>query len=140
MAEKTPILPSASVQTHRRQFLWQILLPMILVTLLALAAGVLIFRMSFSGQGAPRLWADVALIWLLAPMLLFALGLAVVLIALIYALARLFKVLPEYTSRVQQVSFAALAWVNRLSDAVVRPVLWIKQAGAAIGLFGKRSK
>jgi hypothetical protein len=140
MADRTQTAISASLQAHRRQFVWQILLPMILVTLLVLAAGVMVFLSSFSGQGTPRLWADVALIWLLAPMLLFALGLAFVLIALIYALARLFKVLPEYTGRVQQVSFAALAWVNRLSDALVRPVLWIQQVGAAIGLFGKRSK
>jgi hypothetical protein len=82
----------------------------------------------------------VALIWLLAPMLLLALGLAVVLIALIYALARLFKVLPGYTGQVQQIAFAALAWVNRLADTLVKPILWIKQAAAAIGLFGERSK
>jgi hypothetical protein len=46
-------------------------------------------------------WADTSVIWLIAASLLFTLVLAVILILMIWLLARLLKILPEYTSKAQ---------------------------------------
>jgi hypothetical protein len=120
---------SPTQRAHKRQFTWQILMPIILVLLLVVVFGVFTIR---AGAGDARLWADVAIIWLIAPLMLFALLGMAVLGGLIYALARLLKIAPRYTLQVQDFAARIVVGVKRGADTAVKPVVWLEQARAAL--------
>lgn len=123
---------SPSIHRHQRQFVWQILLPIILIVVVGLAAGVLVAWSTFANQGDARLWADISLIWLLAPMLLLALIAAVVAIGLIYGIARLTKAAPRLTGRLQELVRSGESGLRRIADGSTKPFTWAGQASAAL--------
>lgn len=131
MAE-TPPVESPTVHQHKRQFFWQILFPMILVVLVGLAVGGLVIAATVTGQGQTRLWADVSIIWLVVPMLLLAFGLVMVMLALVYGMGKLLKVTPTYTGKVQGFFAQVVVWAHRIADGILKPFVWLEQAGAAI--------
>lgn len=131
-----PPFESPTLRVHKRQRFWQILAPMMLVILLALVAGGFTLAAE-AGQTRPG--ADVAVIWLIAPLMLFALLCLVVLGALIYAIARLTKITPRYTLQAQNFVFRFTAGVKRAADITVQPVMWVRQVQAALeSLFNKK--
>lgn len=123
---------SQTIRQHKRQFFWQILFPMILVVLVGLAIGGLVIAATFTGQGQTRLWADVSLIWLLAPMLFLALGLVIVMFAVVYGMGKLLKVTPRFTGKAQGIFAIIAAWAHKIADGAAKPFIWINEAGAAI--------
>jgi len=125
----SPQFDSLTLRAHKRQRFWQILLPIILVTLLAVVIGV--FTALADAERA-RLWADVATIWLVAPLMVFALLCLAVVGGMIYAVARLMKIAPRYTLQAQNFVLRLTAGVKRGADAVVGPVVWLEQARAAL--------
>ena len=127
-----PSSDSPTVHAHKQQVWWQILVPMILTALLGLAAGGLTIAASVSDTSRARLWADVSIIWLLAPALLIALAGITVLIGMIYALVRLARATPRYTSRAQQVAGLVAAGTRKAADGVTKPFVWFRQAWAII--------
>jgi hypothetical protein len=131
MEDQPPVL-SPTVRAHKRQFFWQILLPILLVVLLGLAAGGLVIAATFSGSGSPRLWADVSIIWLIAPVLVLALGLLAVLVFLVYGMVKLLQVTPRYTGKAQGFFAQVAAWARKIADGAARPFVWVQQVGAAI--------
>jgi hypothetical protein len=137
MAEMTPI-ESPTVRQHKRQFFWQILLPMLLVVIAALAIGGLVIAATFTGRGETRLWADVSIIWLLAPMLLLAFGLVAILFAVVYGMGKLLQVTPRYTGKAQGIFVLIAAWARKVADGATQPFVWFQQAGAAIKSIFKR--
>jgi membrane protein implicated in regulation of membrane protease activity len=122
-------LVTPTLQAHRRQFLWQILAPFLLLAALILAGAVWIV---VGGANQARLWADVSLIWLLAPMLVLALAFTIVLGALIYGLARLSKAAPRLTGRAQELADIGARGVRRVADGATQPFVWYKQAGSVV--------
>ncbi len=58
-------------QAHRSQTIWQIYLPLIVAGLLAAAAFYILLRSTQSGPDALRVWADIAMVWII--LLLFLL-------------------------------------------------------------------
>ena len=129
-----PPTQTPTLRSHRRERFWQILLPIILVLLLAIVAGAFTTRADAERTG---LWAEVATIWLIAPLMLFALLCMIMLGGLIYAIARLTKVTPRYTLQAQNFVFRFTAGVKRAADITVQPVMWIKQAGAVLASLFK---
>ncbi|MCS7010745.1 MAG: hypothetical protein N2049_04070 [Anaerolineales bacterium] len=138
----TPSLPeeTPSLRAHKRQRLWQIWLPMIALTVLILAAALLV---TLGGAGQTRLWSDISLIWLMLPLLAFGLvGLGLSGLA-IYGMARLLRATPRLTGKLQFFAGQANVGTRRLSDKAVQPFIWIRAAGAAVRsawhfLFGHR--
>jgi len=120
---------SPSVHTHKRQLAWQILLPFLLVAALIIVAAVLVVN---STATASRTWADVSTIWLIAPMLVFALAFVLLLGILIYGVARLLRVLPRYTGRAQDFFGRLSGWARSLANATAKPIVWVHQAGAIL--------
>ena len=119
---------SPSVHAHKRQLLWQILVPICVVTALILVVAVLVA----TGATATRTWADVSTIWLIAPVLVFALIFGSVLALLIYGFARLLQVTPRYTGKAQDF-FALLSnWARIIADGATKPFVWFQQAGAVL--------
>jgi capsular polysaccharide biosynthesis protein len=96
-------------------------------TAVILAAAVLIASGSASTN---RPWADVSLIWMIAPLLIIALAFVTALGLLIYAFARLLKVTPKYTAKAQFYLDRVAAGINKVADGTTKPVVWVEQASA----------
>ena len=123
----SPNFESPTLRAHKRQHFWQILLPVVLVALLAVVIGVFTAR---TDAVQTRLWADIATIWLVVPLMLFALLCMAVLGGMIYAVTRLTQIAPRYTLQVQDFALRFVAEVKRGADMAVKPVLWVRQVGA----------
>jgi hypothetical protein len=123
-----------TLRAHKRQRFWQILLPIVLVSLLVVVIGVFTDR---ADAVHTRLWAEVATIWLVAPLMLFALLCMTVLGGMIYAVARLTQVMPRYTLQAQNIALRLMAGVKRGADVAVKPVVWLEQVRAALKLLFK---
>ena len=120
---------SPTLRLHRRQRLWQILLPVLLLVVLMLAVAVLSV---FAETGETRLWSDVAIILLITPMLMLALVLLVVLVVLIYSLGRLGRAAPNVTARMQATAGRLNSGVQRVAKGVVKPFGWLEEFSSAV--------
>ena len=116
------------MRAHKRQLAWQILVPFLVVTALLLVVAVLVA----TGATNTRAWADVSTIWLIAPILVFALFFVAVLGFLIYGFARLLQVTPRYTGKTQDFFAMLSAWARMIADGVTKPFVWFQQAGAVL--------
>ncbi|MBA4379901.1 MAG: hypothetical protein C0393_04320 [Anaerolinea sp.] len=130
-----PPFESPTLRAHKRQRFWQILAPMMLVILLSLIAGG--FTLA-ADAGQTRPGADVAVIWLVAPLMLFALLCMVVLGGMIYAIARLAKITPRYTARAQKFAARVESGTRRAADTAVKPVMWLEQFSAVVKSIFKK--
>lgn len=115
---------------HKREYWLQIMLPLIISLLVVLIFAVLVIVVGTNGEVSQ--WANVSLIWLIAPMLFFSLiGLAL-LIGLAYGIFRLLQVLPFYTSRLQDFLQRVNQQVSQVCDRLVEPVIKVKKRSASI--------
>ena len=120
---------SPTVHTHKRQLAWQILVPFLAVTALIIAAAVLVVTGAASATGT---WADVSIIWLIAPMLVVALLFVSVLGFLIYGIARLMQVTPRYTGKAQDFFALLSGWTRKTANGAAKPFVVFQQAGAIL--------
>lgn len=130
---------TASYQRHQRQSFWQIIVPVGFGTLLILAILALVIHKEVSADagGLVSQWADISLIWLILPALLFALLLILILVGMIYLLARLLKIVPGFTFKVQYFIGHVPDYVESFADKLVAPIIAVKGAGATVSaLFG----
>ncbi len=133
--EPAPRTETPTLRRHRRQFAWQILVPMIVAAVLVILAAV--FTLT-RGATSNRVWADISTIWLIAPLVILALVLTVVLGALIYGAARLLGVIPAATGRVQSFMASVAKGTRKAADDLAKPFLWSGQAGAVFKSIFKR--
>lgn len=84
------------------------------------------------GRTDVSLWADVSLIWLILPWLLFIFIFTVLLAGLVYGVTRLLGTLPGFAFRVQRAFEQVKSLVRLYADRLVEPVLRARgaQAGA----------
>jgi hypothetical protein len=136
MPSETPLPESPTLRAHKRQFTWQILAPVLLVTALILAAASLLL-VGFGDTARNRLFADVSIIWLIVPLLLLAFGFLAVLGGLIYALAKLLAYTPRITGKAQHYAALGSAGARRLADLAVKPILWLGGLGGILEAFFK---
>jgi Na+-transporting methylmalonyl-CoA/oxaloacetate decarboxylase gamma subunit len=120
------------IRAHKRQFTWQILMPMALVVLAGLVAGGFVIANAASGQEQVGVWADISVIWLIVPALFFALAFLAILVMIVYGMTRLLEALPPYTSKAQGIFNQVAGGVRKLADGTVKPVFWLRQAGATL--------
>ena len=73
-------------------------------------------------------WADASMIWLILPVLMAAVLVALLLFAMVYLLARTLRVLPVYTGLVQQYAALAAEKVKYFSDKLVSPIMGIRSS------------
>ena len=121
-------LETPTVQTHKRQFAWQILVPFLVVMALILVVAVLVA----TGATDTRAWADVSTIWVIIPVLILALVFMVVLGFLIYGFAKLLQVTPRYTGKAQDFFAMLSTWARIIADGTTKPFVWFQQAGAVL--------
>jgi hypothetical protein len=121
---KLPPYERPSIDQHNRQRFWQIIFPIVLFSLLIIiVSGFTIF----AGAVSDRLWADISIIWLVIPVLMFSLVIIAILAGLIYLMTRLTKVTPNFTRRVQNLFSRLEKGTRKIADSSVQPILWVEQ-------------
>jgi len=125
---------------HRRQIVWQIVLPVVLTSLLFIALIVLINIATFRDGGDVGRWAAVSTIWIVIPIMLGMLIFLALLVGLVYLMKRLLDITPTYTGMAQDYVHIAAGYIKRAADAVVKPVLQLNGILAGITAFFERMK
>ena len=124
-----------SLKRHRQQRLWQILLPIILISLIIFSIGsYYVFT-----EGSPtRVMADISIIWIVLPLLVvFILALAI-LVGMIYLLYKVNRNTPILTQRIQRIFSLTQQKSLHIANSIVKPVLWINQSQAGINRLFKK--
>jgi len=130
---------STSLQRHKRQRFWQILAPIILGGLATLAAAVLMVLTltgTVSGVNLSQT-ADTSLIWLILPVMVFGVFFTMLLLGLVYGLARLLNILPQYTFLVQQYAALIESKIKLWTRKGLEPIISVKSITAAVSAFFK---
>ena len=131
--EKRILTPS--IKRHRQQTLWQIWLPLLVLVLIGLAAGILVIISSNGGGGDVRHLADVSTIMIIMPILGIVIGALVVLVGMIYLVSLVLKKLPGVSEKAQAISTQVNRIITAGSSGSVKPILWIREKAAGLAKF-----
>ncbi|HEY3312730.1 MAG TPA: YIP1 family protein [Anaerolineales bacterium] len=115
-----------SYHKHLRDVNRKIILPVVLVTVLVGVIAVLAGLAATGSSGTVSMWADISIIWLVIPMMMFAIAILALMIGLIYGLNRLLKISPYYTGMVQAYVLWFRAEMTIWADKLTRPVVSIR--------------
>lgn len=126
-----------SYHLHRKQRNMQIILPIILSAVVLVGMIVLISLATFKQGADVGRWAAISTIWIIIPILLAGLILLLILIGLIYLMARALGALPYYTGIAQDYVYKARGYIIRGADMAVKPILaldgWLESIKAFFG-------
>lgn len=126
---------SPSIKKHRQQSLWQIWVPLLVLALIGLAAGILVIISSGGGGADITHLADVSTIMIIMPVLGIAIGVLVVLVGMIYIVSIVLKKLPGVGAKVQAISAQVNGLITVASSGSVKPILRIRQSAAGLARF-----
>ena len=127
-----------SYKKHRKEIIWQIVLPMVLTAILFIALVVLINIATFRDNGDVGRWAAVSTIWISIPIIIVALLFLAILVGIVYLLIRLLQITPIYTGKAQDVAYKIAGYARRAADITVKPVFFLDEVGATIkALLGR---
>ena len=128
-----------SYQLHRKQMWTQILLPILLAVLVFIAVIVLTSVATFRNNGDVGRWAAISTIWLVLPVLIVGLLFLIILLAIIYLLARFISLIPPYSYQAQRFIYRIEGYVKRGTEMIVKPVLFVDIIKSQINKFmGRR--
>lgn len=129
-----------SYKRHRKELVWQIILPVVLTSLLLVALIVLISVATFRDNGDVARWAAISTIWIVAPIMIGLLIFTALLGGLIYLMMKLLNITPTYTSLAQDYVYLAVGYIKRASEAIVQPVLQLNGILASLISFFEKMK
>ena len=98
--------------------------------LILLLAGGTIWA-AVGGREEVSRWADVSIIWLIGPQLIFLLIFLMLLSALAFGLIKLIEILPRYTRVVQDFMLLVSLRVREIADRAVEPLLRVHSTRAS---------
>ena len=82
-------------------------------------------------------YADTSLIWLILPVMMFGVLFGLLLLGLIYGVARLLGVIPQYTFLIQQYASLIEAKIMLWTKKAMDPVITVESLKAAAAAFFK---
>jgi len=127
-----------SYKKHRKEIVWQIILPVVLTSILFIALIVLVNIATFRDNGDVARWAAVSTIWISIPIMIVALLLLAILVGIVYLLIRLLQITPIYTGKAQDFAYKIAGYARRAADIAVKPVFFLDEVGATIkALLGR---
>ena len=139
METKIPKPVHISYQKHRKDLMWKIILPVVLSSVLCIALIVLINVVTFGNGGDVARWAAISTMWIAIPTIIGMLIVLALLVGIIYLLAKLLNITPNYTAMAQDFFYLIQSYAKRAADAVAKPIITLDSLGAGISrLFGKR--
>ena len=128
-----------SYTKHRKEIIWQIILPMVLTAILFIGLVVLINVATFRDNGDVGRWAAVSTIWISIPIIIVSLLLLAILVGIVYLLIRLLQITPIYTGKAQDVAYKVAGYARRAADAAAKPFIFLDSIGASIkALLGRK--
>ena len=140
MNAKLPQPVHESYKRHRKQMMWQIILPMVLTVILFIVSIVLVNIATFRDNGDVARWAAVSTIWIVIPIMIGMLIFLVLLGGIIYLLAKLLNIAPTYTGLAQDYVHIAEGHIKRAAEAIIKPVLQLNGILAGITAFFEKIK
>jgi uncharacterized membrane protein len=129
-----------SYKRHRKQMMNQIVLPVVLSVLVMIAFIVLISLATFRSDGDVGRWAAISTIWIVIPVMLAGVIVLVILIGLIYLMARGLQIIPTYTGLAQDYVAKARWYIVRGANMLVKPFLVIEGWSASIQEFFRKGQ
>jgi hypothetical protein len=128
--ERNPV----TYQSHRKQVLWQITIPLVIGAVIILILAVLVTT------GSPQtasLWADISLVWLIIPVMIVSLILLVLLAGLAYAVIWLVRTIPGYAMQAQNFMIMIASQVEKLGNVIVEPILRLNAFLASLQVLSR---
>ena len=125
LPERNPV----TYERHRKEVMWQILVPVVIGAVIVLALAILA---TIGTDAQVSKGADVSVIWLITPLFIVALIFLVLLGAMIYAMMSLLGILPGYARLVQDYFDAFRVQVGIVSDKAVAPILRMESIKASL--------
>lgn len=120
---------------HQKQVFWQVTIPLILGIVLILVLAVLT---TLAGTGTVHLLGDIALIWLILPLLLILVIFIAIFGGLAYLIIRLNQALPRLALKAHHLIKGLQATLTRAADGAVRPVIKVEGWRATLkAIFGR---
>lgn len=119
---------------HRREVFWQITIPLAVVALVLLALAAISTQTTAEGASV---WADISLIWLIIPVLVFSLIVTVVLAGAIYLTVVLIRELPPLFLKAHEFLLMVGHQVGQVGDRAVAPVLRTQGWLASLRALGR---
>jgi hypothetical protein len=135
--EKSPGAERSTIRTHKRQFILQILVPFLILAGLIIAGAVAALTAGATRTGT---LTDIAVIWLLIPAMVLGVAILAITITFIYGMAELLKLLPRYSGKAQDFFTLLSSGTHKLADGVSKPLIWFRQASAAVKSLFNRQK
>jgi len=123
---------------HRRQVFWQILLPVILAGAGVIALVVLATIATTRGSTVTGMWANLATVWLIIPLIFGGMIFAIVSAGMIFLMARLLRFVPVYTRLAQLYLQIFSVRVDTVLDRVAQPQINMLSRWAAWRAFWKK--
>lgn len=140
MKAKLPQPVHESYLKHRKQMVWQIILPIVLTVILFVTMIVLINVATFRDGGDVARWAAVSTIWIVVPIMIGMLIFLALLVGLVYLMKKLLHITPTYTGKAQDYVYLAEGYIKRATEAAVRQVINIQGVFASVQRFFKKLK
>ena len=125
---------------HRKQIVWQVILPVALTSLLIVALIVLVNIATFNQGGDVARWAAISTIWIVIPIMFGLLIFLALMVGLVYLMKKLLNVTPTYTGLAQDYVHLGVSYVKRATEAIIKPVLELNGILASINAFFERMK
>lgn len=126
---------------HRRQFFWQILLPVILAALLVIAVAVMVSLPGGPAGEKTGQWAAVSTVLLIMPLIISIFFSLIFTVLMIYLLSRIQRITPVYSRLiglyVQIISVRVGNLLNRTTEPVFKVQGWLSGWQAFWGKFHK---
>lgn len=125
-----------SYRAYKRAAFWQIIFPMVIILLIFVALSV-----ATSSQGAETAgkWAAISTVWLSLPLIIFLIVNLLILVALIYGMAKLIGITPIYTHKLTGYIRLAGDKIAAFADAAAEPVFKLGGISASLrSIFRKK--
>lgn len=132
-----PLPERESVTLHRKQYLNEILLPILISVLVVCCVVVALATVTLRSGGSLANAADISLIWMMTPLLFVSLiGLAILVLA-IYGMSLLLENTEPITGKVQNRVFVINEKIQAFTARLVKPIInlrvWIEFLGSRKG-------
>ena len=126
-----------SMKNHREQRFWQILLPIILISVLVFSLGGYLITI---GGSQTRVWADISFIWLAVPLLVIFIIFLAILVGMVILMLQVTRKTPILTRRIQRLFCLIEKKSISTADSIIKPILWVNQSQAGISRLFRRRK
>ncbi len=124
-----PSKKTASYKAYKRDFLWQILMPILVALILVIIASV---SVATGSDASTSRWADISTIWIIIPLFVFAFISLIILVGIIYGMAKLLDITPVYTQKLNALIRLAGRKIESVADGIAKPIFFVEEISASL--------